>query len=324
MKKLYLVVGVLLLVSILGCAKANRKILLIFSYHPEYAWVIEETKGVESVLSKRGIETEKFYLDTKRHTSAEWKLKVTEDAIKKIEELKPSLVIVFDDNACELVAKKYIGKALPFVFCGMNADPKEYGFPAKNITGVIERHHIVESIEFLQQLVPNVKKIALITDDSFTSKAFVIRVKKTILPVEMYECDTTNDFGIWKAKIKQFQYKVDAIGLVLYHTIKTKGSEISLLSEDVLRWTLENNKLPEFAVNSLTVKNGALCGVTLSGYQQGKSAAEMALTILAGATPGNIPIVCPAKGKPMVNAKRADALNITIPEDVLKEVQVIY
>ena len=324
MKKLYIMVSVFLVVSVLGCAKANEKILLIFSYHPEYSWVIEETRGVESVLSKRGIETEKFYLDTKRHTSAEWKAKITEDAITKIEELNPSLVIVFDDNACELVAKKYIDKALPFVFCGMNAEPEDYGFPAKNITGVLERSHIVESIELLKKLVPDVKKVAIITDDSPSSKAFIARAKKTILPIEIYEIYTTNDFGLWKEKIKQFQSAVDGIGLFLYHTLKEKGQEISLLPEDVLKWTLENNKLPEFSSIDYTVRDGALCAVATSGYQQGRSAAEIALTILAGATPGNIPLVCLVKEYPMVNLKRADELNIIIPEDALEEVQIIY
>jgi len=324
MKKLYLMVSMLLLVSILGCAKANGKILLIFSYHPEYSWVIEETRGAEDVLSKRGIETEKFYLDTKRHTSAQWKAKITKDAIKKIEELNPELVIVFDDNACELVAKKYIDKALPFVFCGMNAEPEDYGFPAKNITGVLERSHIIESIGLLKKLVPDVEKAAIITDDSPSSKAFITRVKKTILPIEIYEIYTTNDFGLWKEKIKQFQFIVDGIGLFLYHTLEEKGQEISLFPEDVLKWTLENNKLPEFSAIDYTVRDGALCAVATSGYQQGRSAAEIALTILAGATPGNIPIVCPAKKYPMVNIKRANELNITIPEDVLKEVQIIY
>lgn len=52
--------------------------------------------------------------------------------------------MLFDDNACELVGKKYINKTLPLVFCGMNGEPENYGFPAENITGVVERHHLRE------------------------------------------------------------------------------------------------------------------------------------------------------------------------------------
>ena len=151
MKIVSVLIALLLAAIISGCivheevspdVKTGKKVLLIFSYHPEHPWVIEETRGAEDILKNKGVETEKFYLDTKRNTSAEWKKKVSEEAVKKIEKFKPDLVIVFDDNACELVAMKYAGKSLPFVFCGMNGDPEDYGFPAENIAGVVERQHI--------------------------------------------------------------------------------------------------------------------------------------------------------------------------------------
>jgi ABC-type uncharacterized transport system substrate-binding protein len=324
MKRLYFIVGMLLLISILGCAKTGKKVLLVFSYHPEYPWIVEETRGVKHALKDKDIQIEKFYLDTKRKTSPEWKKKVAEDAVNKIGEFKPDLVIVFDDNACELVAMKYAGKTLPFVFCGMNGDPEDYGFPAENITGVIERALIKESIELLKRFVPDVRKAAIITDNSLTSHGFVTRIKKTPLPVEIHEAYTTDDFDAWKAKVKELQPEVDAIGLFVYHTIKEKGGEVSLPPEDVLSWTLKNSKLPEFAFFDFTVRGGALCGVTLSGYEQGKAAAEIAIKILDGEKPADIPIECPEKGNPIVNETRAKELNISIPEDVLKEVEIVH
>ncbi|MCK4585420.1 hypothetical protein KAU13_08395, partial [candidate division WOR-3 bacterium] len=286
-------------------------------------WVIEETRGVEDVLEGKGITIEKFYLDTKRRTSAEWKKKKAEDAMKKIEEFKPDLVMVFDDNACELVAKKYIGNILPFVFCGMNGNPEDYGFPSENITGVVERGHIKESIELLKRLVPDVKNTVLMTDNSPTSQAFLNRVKEIELPVEIDEFYNTNDFDSWKTKIKELQTEVDVIGIFLYHTIKEKGEEVSLLPQEVLEWTFENSKLPEFALFDFTVKSGALCGVSPSGYEQGKTAAEIAIKILDGKKPIDIPIECPKKGNSIINETRANELNISIPEDIIKEVEIV-
>ncbi len=322
MKRLCLIVAALLFVSI-GAAQAGQKVLLIFSYHPEYSWVMEETRGAEDVLEGKGITVEKFYLDTKRRTSAEWKKQVAEDAVKKIEEFNPDLVMVFDDNASELVARKYIGKTLPFVFAGMNGEPGDYGFPAENITGVLERGHVNESIELLKRLVPGLTTAAIITDNSPTSQAFISRVGRTILPIEIYGFYSTDDFATWKAKVKELQSKVDAIGLFVYHTIKEKDEELSLPAEEVLRWTLKNSQIPEFAFSDFTVRDGALCGVVMSGYVQGETAAKMALTILAGANPANIPIRVPQEGIPMINKRRAEELNIRIPEDVLKEVEIV-
>lgn len=321
MKRLYFLIGVLLLIFIFGCAKAGKKVLLVFSYHPEFSWVIEETIGVEDVFKDKGITIEKFYLDTKKHTDSEWWKDIAEQAVKKISEFKPDIVIVFDDNACELVAKKYIGKNLPFVFCGMNAEPEDYGFPAENITGVLERHHIKESIELLKKLVSDIKRAAIITDASHTSKVFVDGIKDMEYPIEISEFYTINDFDVWKEKVNELQTKVDAIGLFVYHTIKKKGEELSLPPEEVLKWTLKSNKLPEFAIFDFTIRDGALCGVTLSGSEQGKTAAEMALMILDGKKPSDIPIKCPEKGNPIINEKRAKEFNIKIPEDILDEVE---
>ncbi|MFC1981070.1 ABC transporter substrate-binding protein [Chloroflexota bacterium] len=298
--------------------------LLIFSYHPEYAWVIDEARGVNDVLKDAGVETESFYLDTKKNTSYEWMEKVAREAADKIKEYKPDLVIVFDDNACELVAKKYIGEDLPFVFCGMNGEPEDYGFPAKNITGVIERHHLQETIELLRQLEPGVETLAIMSDDSPTSKAFITSIKKVTPSIEISEYYTTNDFDAWKTKIEELQTKVDAIGLYVYHTVKEKGGETSLPPEEVLGWTLENNRLPECAFSDFTVKDGALCGVTESGYEQGKAAAEIAVRILNGEEPGNIAIELTDKGEILVNETRANELNIEIPEGVLSIAEIIH
>ena len=323
MKKLLMfIVVVLMLMPLLGCAQHRPKVLLIFSYHPEYAWQVEETKGVEEVLENEGVQIEKLSMDTKRHTDAEWIEKITEEAVRKIDEYKPDVVIVFDDNACELVAKKYVGRRLPFVFTGMNGEPEDYGFPAENITGVIERHHIVATIDLLRRLVPDVKELAIITDNSPTSQGFITDLEKTTLPVSISEVYTTNDFDDWKAKVEELQLKVDAIGLFQYHTIKEGSGEQSLPSEEVLAWTLQNSVLPDFAFLDFTIQGGALCGVTVSGYEQGKAAGEIAARILKGEKAEDIPIQCPQKGTVIINATRAENLGIQIPADVLSEAEL--
>jgi len=297
-------------------------VLLIFSYHPEYAWQTEETKGVEEVLESEGVQIEKLSMDTKRHTDAEWIEQITEEAVRKIDEYKPDVVIVFDDNACELVAKKYVDKRIPFVFAGMNGEPEDYGFPAENITGVIERHHIAATIDLLGRLVPDVKELAVITDNSPTSQGFITDLKKTTIPLPIIEVYTTNDFSDWKAKVNELQLKVDAIGLFQYHTIKEGSREQSLPPEEVLTWTLQNSALPDFAFFDFTIRGGALCGVTVSGYEQGKAAAEIAVRILKGEKAGDIPIQCPQKGTIIVNETRAKDLNIQIPADVLRDAEI--
>lgn len=318
MKKLYIVVGVLLAATLTGCEVDGKKVLVIYSYHPEYPWVQEEKRGIEEAFEGNSLVVRSFYLDTKRNTSREWKEKVAGEAVAKIGEFKPDLVIVCDDNACMLVAEKYRGKGLPFVFCGVNADPRDYRFPAENITGVVEREHVKESVALLKELVPGVKRIAFVMDDNPTSRRVVDRLRSTRLPVEAVEIFQTNDFSDWKAKVKKLGKKVDAIGLFTYETIKKSGGGKRVPPERVLRWTLRNSGLPEFAMLDFTVNGGALCGVVVSGVEQGRAAGGIALDILKGKKPDSIPVASLEKGIRMINAKRADTLGIAIPA-VLRE-----
>lgn len=311
-----------------GPTHDRKKVLLIFSYHPEYSWVVEETRGVEEAFEDKGLLVEKFYMDMKRKTSKVWIRKVREEAAKRIEESGPDLVIVFDDDACAHVAQEYVGRALPFVFCGMNGDPAEYSFPVRNITGVIERHHVRKTLELVRQLVPYAKKAAIVTDDSTASQGFIKQVRKlqagTELPIPISEVYATDDFNLWKRKVMELQTRVDAIGILGYHTVKADASEESLPSSEVLNWTLENSKLPDFSGNDFAVRGGVLCGVTLSGYEQGKAAGETAVKILLGTSPGDITIKSPSKGNTIINIDRAEALNITIPEEVLERAELVH
>ena len=322
-KAFLLFLGLVLAFGLFASAESEARVLLIFSYHAEFIWHAEEARGAEEVLQREGVSYEKFYLDTKRNTSDEWKDQIATTAKEKIEEYAPSLVIVFDDNACALVAEDYAGESLPFVFCGVNADPAEYGFPAINVTGVLERPDFKGALELLRLLVPNVEKVALITDASPSAEGFADSLADLSLPVEITEIYLTNDFGDWQVKILEVQSEVDAIGLFTYHTIRRQGEEESMLPDEVLQWTLENSRLPEFATLDFTVEGGALCGVALSAYEQGKTAAEIAIRILAGEEPSDIPFAIPQATRAMISAARAAELGIEVSEDTLLGIELI-
>lgn len=322
-KSLLLVIGLALILTACGPGESEPRVLLIFSYHAEYTWHIEEARGAEEVLQREGVSYKAFYLDTKRHADSEWKEQIAVEARKRINEYEPTLVIVFDDNACALVASHYAGESLPFVFCGVNVDPAEYGFPATNFAGVLERPDFSGSAELLRLLVPNVERVALILDESPSSEGFVAALEDEPLPVAITEVYFTNDFDDWQAKVLAIQSEADAIGLFTYHTIRRQDEEESMSPDEVLQWTLENSRLPEIAPLDFTVEGGALCGVALSAYEQGTAAAEIAIRILAGESPADIPVAIPQATRAMVNAARAAELGIEIPEETLSGIELI-
>ncbi len=312
------------LLALMSCSKSPEKLLIIYSYHPEYEWCRQEKRGIEDVFSDQNIIIESFYMDTKRKTNKTWEKNITNEAILKIKSFKPDLVIVCDDNACRLVAKQFVDKKLPFVFTGINEDPKVYGMPAKNITGVIERKLISGTIGLLKKLDPSVKTIAIITDNSPTSQATVGRFTQENFPVKLYEVYRTNNYDDWKKYVRKIQTEVDALGIYMYFTLEKVNSEESVPYAQVLKWTMENNTLPTFSFEEFSVQDGVLCGETQSGYEQGKEAALMAKEILSGVKPSALPIVIPKKGTLMINEKTAQKLEIVIPEELKQKAKIIH
>ena len=131
--------------------------LFISSYHQGYAW----SDGVEHGLRPS-------YRGTANSSSSTWtpsSIKSPQEIAQKALEAKalieawhPDVVITADDDAAQyLIMPFYKDHTIPFVFCGINWTVKEYGFPYRNVTGMVE-------VAPIEPLFDQVK--ALLTDHS--------------------------------------------------------------------------------------------------------------------------------------------------------------
>ncbi|MBN1948587.1 MAG: hypothetical protein JW784_02470 [Candidatus Cloacimonetes bacterium] len=307
------------LIILSGCSPRPTRIMALYSYHPEYLWVQEEASGLEAALQQQSVEIEQFYLDTKRNPSAEWQRSIFAQALTKIGEYRPDIMVVFDDNACQFVSENIDDLPMPVVFAGMNDNPEDYGFPAPNVTGVLERIHLLNSIAFLRELSPNLKNNYLISDDSPTSRKIFKRFTQTELESVFNEIVLTNDFELWQQKIRSWQKQDAALGILLYHTLASTGNGQSIPSEEVIKWTLKYNRLPEWAVFDFVIQDGVLCGEIISGYEQGKVAGDIVAEIIRGRKPAEIPMITPETGEKVINLSRAEALGLNLNPALLEK-----
>ena len=309
---------------------AHKKVLVINSYHPEYAWNQALNRGMNLVLSyKPEIEIQHFYMDTKRKTSDAWKQQAAEEAFDIIRSWKPDVIIATDDNAQDLVGRHLSGPGNPpWVFCGVNNDPADYGFPSENTTGVLEVLHFAESMRYFKKIQPEAKKVLFLSDDSITSRGVIRTAKQQLADapadLEIVDWKMAATFEQWKQIIRDYHNTVDAFAVYTYHTIK--GNDLAADSVDpkeVMRWTVDNSSVPVVGFLIFAADDGAFCGVLESAVDQGQIAAEMALKILNGTSPSGIEIVPFNKGMSVLNMKIARKLNIEIPAPVLRETNLV-
>lgn len=334
-KRIVLFSFAVLLASCLPCSRGEAadqspkkwKILHIMSYHSPWKWTDGQLEGFKAPLKDLDIEYRVFQMDTKRNSGEAWKERVGREARQLIDTWKPDLVYTSDDYAQEYVVKYYVNKDLPFVFSGVNADPEKYGFVgSKNVTGVLEEEHFVESVKLLKQLVPKVEKIAVIYDDNPTWPGVLARMKRNLaqLPeIKIISWDLVKTFKEFQQRMLALETEADAVGLLGIFTFKDdNGQNVSY--KEVQRWVLNHSKLPDFSFWQDRIYYGTLCVVNVSEYEQGLAAGRLARGILLeGRSPASYPMEPTVKGIPMINLLRAKKLGITIKTGILLTATVV-
>src|SRR5512145_2018462 len=220
-----------------------KRVLVVQSYHPEYAWVALLNRGVAQRLSAAGIPFEAFYMDTKRKTDDAWKKESGMLAQKRMAEYQAGVVIAVDDNAQQFFGRMLVDGPVPLVFCGVNHDPTRYGYPARNVTGIIERPNLKQTLSLMSRF-RTVKRFALLSDDDPTSIGAVNYLKQGNYDATLVETRTVGTFEEWKKAVVELNGKVDALGIYTYHTIKRTGEAQSMNPKDVMAWTMDHLTVP--------------------------------------------------------------------------------
>ena len=286
------------------------RVLVVMSYEQQNPWCKEIKEGIESKLADTS-EITYFYMDTKIDLNG-GKQKAKE-AYTLFQRLQPDGVIAVDDNAQWMFVLPYLKEKVntPVMFCGVNAEAEKYGYPASNVSGILERGHIRESIAFVKQLVPSVKTVCFIAKSSPSGEALLRQVKREsdtfIARVATFKL--VKDVKELLAAKKSLNDQCDAI-----YTDSIKGildeEGNPLNNKEIIKILAKIYRKPIIGANQYHVKQGALCAVVKTGQEQGETAAEMLLKKMQGAPISEIPITRNYKGKRIINVTAMEALGI--------------
>ena len=335
-----------IIVSACHSAPAKR-IMVVDSYHKEYGWSKQTHEGFRQALNDlsyfdqneqiEALEEHDFiatsqaiiqvlWMDSKHQKSASELAQSTSSIIQKISEFKPDLIFLGEDNALNHIGNQLLDLDVPVVFWGVNNTPVKYGLvdslekPGHNITGVYQRPYVLESLALLAAIKPTIKSFALLSDDTTTSRVYaktIIRLQhKGFSPIELVEAVTTNDFDFFKKKALELQESVDAF--FISPLVGMKGADgLPVPEAEVLKWYVNNIKIPETTANIYRVEKGLLCAADDSAFKQGYVAAEMGHEILtSGADPALMPPRAPERGALVVNTDRAKMLGLELTDEM--------
>ncbi|MBI9099748.1 MAG: hypothetical protein JEY91_14810 [Spirochaetaceae bacterium] len=294
--------------------KTGKRVLLINSYHQDYFWTAGITEAIEATLNSEDspfvIDLEIIYMDTKRHPSEDFIRERVIEINSFIKEWSPDLVMTSDDNAARyLIVPHLIDTSLPVVFCGVNWDASEYGFPASNVTGMVEVQLIDQIVNTLAQY-SNGNRIAFLKGDDFSAR------KEAAFFEERFDLDLiqrfVKDFDEWQVQYERLQDEADILLL---------GNTASISDWDKDRALVLVHKVTKIPSGNWDESMAEFNLVTFAtkAEEQGEWVANRALEILSGMDPKDIPIVENEKAKIFLNMNLAKKLGIVFPIDLIDQ-----
>jgi ABC-type uncharacterized transport system substrate-binding protein len=191
---------------------------------------------------------------------------------------------------------------------------------------VLEPVHVAETFRLLRAIVPGAKRFAIVTDEAPSMLALAGLVKAhlaTVPGAELVATDVVKTFADYQRAVLRYQDSADAFWpLGVHGLLDAKGAAVS--REVVLRWTVENSRLPDLAFWEDRVQLGTLVAVTVSPRQHGLAAGRIARGILVeGRTPASYGFRPDVKGVPMISLARAKRLGLKVKSSVLLSADVL-
>ena len=283
------------------------KCMLVMSYHKGYAWNDGVETGVRKLLSQK-CELTTFYMDTKRNKGDAFAKKQALLAKQQIEDIKPDVVIATDDNASRYLVMPYYKDAeLPIVFCAVNWTAKKYGYPYKNVTGMIEVAPIQPLLEVVKKTVNNFNNAIYLGADTFTERKNFNRFRDVYgrqgVNVEGYFAKNLNEWASYFSKAQSADFIILGSNAGINDWDRLKADEIVQSSGKTFTVTNHHWMSPY-----------TMFSITKIPEEQGEWAGEVALAILGGMQPSQIPIRANRKWRTYINQYLLKLSGISIPE----------
>jgi|GEM_PF-1458547 len=293
---------------------ASKRILLITSYHQGDRWNDNIVQGVRTVLDRlQHVNLAIENMDLRRNIGPGHERLMAEYLRAKYRNKPQDLILVSDDPALDflLTIRSELFPRTPVVFCGVNNFTPERLQGQSNITGVNEEVSIAPTLDLALGLFPQATRIVGIVSDREANsrthlahfRAVADRFKGRAEFVELLNL-TTQDAPEALRRLPS-----NSLVLRLINLLKPDNGFLSLLES--MNIISEHSPVPVFTAWDFDVGEGALGGNVISGQEQGRTAASLAVQILEGRPADQIPVVMASPNIPMFDYRQMQRFGLS-------------
>jgi len=181
--------------------------------------------------------------------------------------------------------------------------------PGGNLTGTSDMNPVAAQIDLLSEMFPDAKTIGVIYNSSEANSVVQIDIAKEQITANGLNCEevtVTNTNDIQQA----MQSLVDKCDAIYIPTDNTVASAMP-----TVRGVTAESKTPTMCGTSTMVDDGGLVSMGINYYDLGYKTGLMAVQILEGKNPGEMPIeLADSSDEIMINGEVAAEIGYEIPE----------
>jgi signal transduction histidine kinase len=274
--------------------RLRDNILVLHSYSQDFVWTRSQQEGIDAVFKPLAdvYNLRIEYLDALHYPE------LLNDPLTlallraKFANQRFRVVLTSDNAAFDFVRahRDELFPGVPIVFMGVNGYEDSMLRGEDGITGVAEDSDLSGTLRVLLQLLPQTKRIIFPgMSDDITYRAIRSTVAKdlTVLPpqvaVEFPEYPNVD------AALKALRMLPPDSAIVVMTNMRTLNGE-GISSQRVVELVSAATVVPVFTNWDFVVGHGAVGGSVISGVEEGRLAAEIAVRILHGERPASIPV----------------------------------
>lgn len=273
----------------------NGDILVLQSYHEGHPCSDNPMKGIRDIFreNKPGNDIHVEYLDAKRFAGDQYYDDLFRFYRNKYGRTRFEVIISSDDNAFRFLLKygDRLFPGVPVVFCGLNYYAEKMLAGRRELfTGVVEATDTKKTVDIAIKLHPQTRKIVVVNDRTETGEANR-RAILDIIPEYKGRVEFVFHDDLIVADLLNEAKKLSSDSVILFLTCSQDKFGASIEQFEFLKQLSGISPVPVYGLWDVSLGYGIVGGMLTSGYDQGKIAAEMAVRILNGEKPGNIPVV---------------------------------
>lgn len=294
----------------------TKNILILNSYHKGFEWTDAQVSAAKQVLLEkfRDIELYVEYMDTKRIYTAEYIERLMQIFKLKYKKVKFDVIITTDDNALKFVVKYHeeIFAKAPVSFCGIN-DYQEAMFKGRNeFTGLVEVLDIKPTIDLALKLHPNTRKVVVVVDNTPTGIGQRRDVAAVARQYENLRFEFLKGEDLSNEELFEKLQNLPRDSIVLLTVWLRDKNNDYLPTNEGGPLISSNATSPVYGIIDMYMGHGIIGGKLLNSRTHGKTAAEIALRILDGERPSDIPVIIKSTNPYMFDYQQLDRWGISL------------